>query len=839
VSRLSDYLTDQLNRKVTRHGVVVWDDKDLRYNAQLVAGLVPTGAAFAAYDGSWYALRQKIEPLLSRAERPALVVYVPARKPNDKEDPLAEVRRAGTEWSPTLQHVLTEALGGELTPSRIRDLANQARSLAELEQAVDAGSAVDARLVSLFGTGDAVTMAVAVLAGTRDAAISTDNAWPLVAETLAANLGSALPSGIDELRAALFRQVALVSLGQALDGLPDALASAAAATTAAQATACTDVLHRLRDPRLTEVHRRLAEAFDTDLHITEKLTWQPALTTVDVSPAVESLALAEAVRRLADRDYVGAHGLADERLRHSCWLVTPTVSHDGEALGSDLLRRRWVALDRLALWRQMIDDRRPPQDSAGVLSWYAQAGWEVDRAHRLAELARADAGHMGAIDAEIAGARQAYEHWLDEVATTTSTAVMATGPGDEGLLRQAELFERFAAQTDGPVAYVLVDALRFELGHALARRLGAVAGSDQPVLVEAAVAAAPTITPVGMTNVLPRSANGLTLSVTGSKLVVALDGAAVKTVPDRVAVLRRHAGVVLDVDLTQLMDRTDARLGKEIAKADLVLVRSTEIDSAGESGHAGTAWRTVDGILDDLATQILRLGQLGVKRVVVTADHGFITLSQQISSGRTIERPSADGDLHRRCWIGKGGVTPDGTVRLTMAEVGHGGDLDLVVPRGLAVFPVSGSRQFFHGGLSPQELVVPVLVLDLAARAGHTDDPGVEVAVAGKGITTGVFAATLTCAGSLFTDKVLVRVVAKTAKGTTPVARVVAGDGYDVESGTVVLSVEPSVLTFQVTANLDPSTKVDLQVLDATTGLELKRVKVPVAHAVVIEEDWL
>ena len=251
--------------------------------------------------------------------------------------------------------------------------------------------------------------------------------------------------------------------------------------------------------------------------------------------------------------------------------------------------------------------------------------------------------------------------------------------------------------------------------------------------------------------------------------------------------------------------------------------------------------KIVGGVLDDLVAQLLRLSRLGVHRVVVTADHGFIALSQQLSTGRVLERPSPNGELHRRCWIGTGGVTPDGAVRLALGELGVGGGLDLVVPIGLAVFASSGSRQFFHGGLAPQELLIPVIDAVLAFPGSpQTAAASVQISVAGKGITTGVFAATLSFAGDLFTREVELRVVARTVKGTRPVARLVAGDGFDPGTGTVTVAAEPAVLTFQVTTNLDRSTPVELHVLDARTGVELGRpFKVAVSAPVVVEEDWL
>jgi len=88
MSVLRNHVADQLSRKVSAHGIVVWDDPEQAY-VDSAEALVPSGTEFASYEGSWYSLRREVEGLLATAEPPRLVVYVPSEPPD--EDPLAEV----------------------------------------------------------------------------------------------------------------------------------------------------------------------------------------------------------------------------------------------------------------------------------------------------------------------------------------------------------------------------------------------------------------------------------------------------------------------------------------------------------------------------------------------------------------------------------------------------------------------------------------------------------------------------------------------------------------------------------------------------------------------------
>jgi hypothetical protein len=164
--------------------------------------------------------------------------------------------------------------------------------------------------------------------------------------------------------------------------------------------------------------------------------------------------------------------------------------------------------------------------------------------------------------------------------------------------------------------------------------------------------------------------------------------------------------------------------------------------------------------------------------------------------------------------------------------------LDLLVPAHLAVFRGPWTRQFFHGGLSPQELVVPVLVAE-TRLATEPAGRSVRIEVAGNKLTTGVFSATLELQPDLFASEADVRVQVRRPGGAEPIARAVAGDGYDAETGTVRLGERPAVLTFRLTANLERGEEVEVTVVDARTDRPLGATTVHADAPIVVQEDLL
>ena len=817
VSRLRQYLAEQIARSVQAHGLVIWEDDEGAYR-EVASSVVPDGIRFEAFDGSWYELRRRIEDAIASEQPPSMVLYVPTAPP---DDPLTELRTCASTYKRKLASLVRQAMAGQLTDARIADIGRRARTFLEAEQAIAGNGDIDVRLVTVLGSADTSRMLMSVLTGEADRAVEDASAWNLVAELCRDAVG-AIVSGVgQEFRDGLFRHLFLCELADH-GALPSDLGIAWERPSTVLLRRAIEVLERLRMAN-QEVYRALAERADEALSLADTLEWSPGLSVVVGTPAVDRVAFSEAVRCLKTGDNNAARRIAEGR-RQTPWAADPNTGWGA----------RWRAVEGAAHLGGVIAATPVPSPADGLLSWYVRDGWRVDRAHRRLELARTELGAFGELEEALIAARSAYDSWLDRVLDRFTSSLAAGALDAADLVRQGEVHDRFVAGSTGRTVYVWVDALRYELGVELRDALLPVA---RRVELHAAVATPPTITPVGMASLVPAAGSSLRLSLDGERLVVAINGNEIKDVSDRRDLLRARHGTVPDLDLNEASQKGEKALAHAAGDAGLVLLRSQEVDAADKSGLLSVAWSHFETVVNLLASVIARLAQAGVARVVVTADHGFIALGQDLGSQRLVDPPmGAIGVLKRRVFIGRGGVPNPATVRVPLAAFGVASDLDLIVPRGLAVFRAAGGRQFFHGGLSPQELVVPVLVVELAP-APEPQKLDVGVQVAGGRITTGVFAATLTFSGNLFTDRVTVRVVASGGRGQ-PVARVVSGDGFDPQTGTVTVSIErASVLTFQATGNMSAGTALDLQVLDARTGRKLASASVAVAAPIVVEDD--
>jgi hypothetical protein len=106
---------------------------------------------------------------------------------------------------------------------------------------------------------------------------------------------------------------------------------------------------------------------------------------------------------------------------------------------------------------------------------------------------------------------------------------------------------------------------------------------------------------------------------------------------------------------------------------------------------------------------VQRLATAGAQEFVIVADHGYL-LRDDVTDSMKLDLPAGEVvEAHRRCVVGRHLAMRPEYVVFRAAELGVGGELELAFPRGINIFRTAGNMAYFHGGLSLQELVVPVL----------------------------------------------------------------------------------------------------------------------------------
>ena len=113
----------------------------------------------------------------------------------------------------------------------------------------------------------------------------------------------------------------------------------------------------------------------------------------------------------------------------------------------------------------------------------------------------------------------------------------------QSMLANGDLFDTLvepllAEQKAKRVAYIHVDALRYELGLELSRQLIDMGTAT----IQPSIAQLPTVTPIGMASLLPSAGKKLEILSEGKGFVAVLDGQRLTTVGNRMKVFEQLYG---------------------------------------------------------------------------------------------------------------------------------------------------------------------------------------------------------------------------------------------------------------------------------------------------------
>jgi hypothetical protein len=491
------------------------------------------------------------------------------------------------------------------------------------------------------------------------------------------------------------------------------------------------------------------------------------------------------------------------------------VCQEAARIKADLKKRKWV-LD----------------DMVQAYACHAEPWMRLDRMARHLETRYArldvlDSGTKG-LEKALALARQSYADALQALASAYSTAAVDAEFTSHRFTRQTQVFkEAVRPPLDRGIktAFFLVDALRFEMAAELIEGLN----TDYESRIDPVLGQLPGITGVGMAALLPGADQGLDVEKKGGGLAIAVSGHAVTSRQARMAWLQEHAGIPTAVYRLGEVVKLTTKRKKEIDAARLVVVTSQEIDLlCEEAGDEEETRLYIEEVLEKVRRAVRSLARAGVQQIVISADHGF-QLLETIDPGLAMDTPGGDTvELHSRVWIGHGGSAADGYLRFKACDLELGGSLEFAFPRGLGTFKVKGGvGTYFHGGLSLQEHVVPLVTIKVRPR-GALVSPGLKIklSIAKAKITNRLFTVTVAAeVEALFPGREkLVRL--DVLSGKEEVGSAVAA-GYDFEESTREVKIKPgkpNVITLMIQAAEIPKA-VTVQILDCETQLVLDGLK--------------
>ncbi|MCC6282600.1 MAG: PglZ domain-containing protein [Saprospiraceae bacterium] len=718
---IASYIKDHsLLPRLRQSGVLVVYDPERRYHALCLGLANEQTKVVDTSESSILGREQALATLAavgtSKAGVQQLLVYVPALPPRSDDqkqrDPFALYTACGAVFpdgdGDTYLSLCLKAKPDQATEIRKIFDQNPNPDFAVID-ALGAGAGYPI-LRALLGVESASGILYALMAPSesQENALRDREDWVAEARDLfqhslglkLSTRGKTLASIGDELWRFLLFSEFVFDLPEAL---PESLGAMPKAPDAARSVV-EALCDRLRnDARSRDRYIQKAEAAEQELQLPQRCQHLHDLGVRDTFPFEERHFLERAVDALLAENLDAVRGILGHR-RHSVWASRGDSRVDWDLISTTL---------RLV---ETADDcaRELPQHSRNLetlTDFYTSRLCQLDRLHREYEQARLDFTLDRAVPERLEDfARQQYRQ---VAAAAHDLFIRFVEQGEyplPGRLSSTQVFDKKVGpslQASGrKVAYILVDALRYELGETLEKQLS----DEGQVELHAAFAALPTATKVGMVSLLPGGST-LNLKKQAGDLQVCLGDTPIGTVPQRMDVFRQRYGQRFAE--TTLQDFVQSRQKIDPA-VDLLVIRSTEIDQQMETAP-DQALSQVFSSLKRIRLAINRLRKEKFQEVVVATDHGFF-LNLNPPPGDVCTKPTGTWvNVHDRLLLGDGAAASTHFLA-PASRLSIRGDFNQVAgPRGLVAF--SKGVSYFHGGLSLQECIVPVLSVRLSAPA--------------------------------------------------------------------------------------------------------------------------
>jgi len=485
--------------------------------------------------------------------------------------------------------------------------------------------------------------------------------------------------------------------------LPESLAGVPKANSAAKPIIESLCDGLRQDLRKQEAYIQYAEQIEHDLNLVEVCQAVDDLGGRDTFPFEERTFLQVAITAIEGNSLDVLNGVLSQR-KASIW------SNRGEN------ETQW---DLVAAAKRLIEScgdlmRELPEHSssqAALLDYYLSSLREADRLQREFEQAVTDYWDaQGLLKPAIEKARNEYRKLAEKVQVLFTKQLADTGWPPQGRLYNADVFDQIVApklKASGQrVAYLMVDALRFELGLELEKQL-----KDQfEITLKPAYACLPSITLIGMASLLPGAGKDLTIKKGDKGMVPMLGDVHVATVAQRMSVFEKRFGSRFEQMRADDFIDNHYKFDKSV---ELAVLRSVEIDTQFENTPK-TAPSVILRELKNLRVAISMLQDQGFNQAVIATDHGFF-MNRQATDGDVCPKPAGNWEItHERIALGSGNAAEHHFV-MPASQAGIKGDYShLAGPSTMAAY--SKGKLYFHGGASLQECVVPVIEVKLKAR---------------------------------------------------------------------------------------------------------------------------
>ena len=274
---------------------------------------------------------------------------------------------------------------------------------------------------------------------------------------------------------------------------------------------------------------------------------------------------------------------------------------------------------------------------------------------------------------------------------------------------------------------IISDALRYETMKELQQRI-AHENRMECTMKDPMLGVQPSFTQLGMAALLPHRE----LSFDKQSDEVFADGKSTKGTDNRTKVLHSTVAKSIAIKAEDLLAIPHGR--NWVKDYDLVYIYSNTIDKIGDAlATEKSVFKATEDEMDKLLRVVRYIRDANGANIFITADHGYIYHNETLDESDFTDFKAQGGTCYiesRRFVIGTGLWDGNGAKTWKSEQVGLKAGVDIQICKGINRIRKQGSgSRFIHGGSMPQEIVIPVLHVNIRK---NKDVNYVDVDILGK-----------------------------------------------------------------------------------------------------------
>lgn len=302
-----------------------------------------------------------------------------------------------------------------------------------------------------------------------------------------------------------------------------------------------------------------------------------------------------------------------------------------------------------------------------------------------------------------------YKNWYLDQLFSNWNKVIETDLGStgkiSGLAQQTDFYRDVVKNIDGKVFVIISDAMRYDVAHSLAKQLEIETKADVEISAQQGIY--PTITKYGMAALLPHKTLEVVENNGTTKVLV--DGHS-SEMSDRDGILKSYSENSMALRYKDIisMKRDDRRA--VVKGKDIIYIYHDTIDASSHNDES-SVFDACEKAINEIKNLVnVICNELQGLNVIITSDHGFLYTYKELTESDMMERSSFKKDIieqGRRYVLTDNSANPD----FLMSVKGIYNDSDMLgfAPRENIRVKGAGGSKFVHGGISLQEMCVPVI----------------------------------------------------------------------------------------------------------------------------------